>query len=219
MGTWRAAFLAALLLQCGVSGAAHIAFNLTTEYSGATPPVGAAPWLRVEFDDGGSPGSVTMTMTATNLTGTEFVTDWRLNLDPLLDATDLVFSAPTKTGTFANPVITTGTDFTMAPGDGKYDILVAFDNAPPVNRFGSGESVKYTITGIPTLTAGSFAFLSAPAGGHGPFHTAAHVQGIGEDGDDSGQITNGQIVIVIPEPAGLGVIGLLLGIVARRRAF
>jgi hypothetical protein len=214
------AIVAAMLCMTPLGArAAHIAFDLSIEYSGGTPPEGASPWLRVELDDGGGAGSVTMTMTATNLTGTEFVTDWRLNLDPALNPADLDFSTPTKTGTFADPVISTGTNFSMAPGDGLYDILVAFDNAPPGNRFGAGESVQYVITGIPTLTANSFAFLSAPQGGHGPFHTAAHVQGIGDDGEDSGQITNGQIIIVIPEPAGLTIAAIALaGLVSRRRA-
>lgn len=198
--------------------AAHIAFNLSIEYSGADAPEGPAPWLRVEFNDFGGSGSVEMTMTASNLVGTEFVTDWRLNLDPALDATDLIFSTPTKLGSFASPVISTGTNFTMAPGDGNYDILVAFDNAPPVNRFGAGESIRYTITGIPTLTATSFAFLSAPGGGNGPYHTAAHVQGIGNNGNGSGQITNGDILIVIPEPGSCALAGALLASLMARRS-
>jgi len=61
---------------------AIVTYDLGFEYSGATPPAGAGPWLRATFDDGGSPGAVTLTLTALNLTGGEFVNDWMFNLDP-----------------------------------------------------------------------------------------------------------------------------------------
>ena len=49
-----------------------------------------------------------------------------------------------------------------------------------------------------------------PGGGHGPYPTAAHVQGIGDTGDDSGWTT-------VPEPASATI--LLAGALAvfRRR--
>jgi hypothetical protein len=63
------------------------------------------------------------------------------------------------------------------------------------------------------LTASSFNFLSAPDGGHGPFYTAAHVQGIGIDGNFSGWVT-------VPEPATWALVttgGAGLALAARRR--
>ena len=206
------------LFGAGVLGvtsaqAAVITFDLDQEFSGATPPAGSSPWLRSTFDDGGGSGSVTMTLTALNLTGSEFVTEWDFNLDPSLNLASLIFSAPAKTGTFADPIISTGVDAFQADGDGKYDIQFAFDNAPPANRFGVGDSVQYTISGIPTLTASSFNFLSAPAGGKGPFQTAAHVQGIGAQGNDSGWVSP------VPEPS-MAAVSVLLAALAgpfRRR--
>ncbi|HMQ16165.1 MAG TPA: hypothetical protein PKC49_09345, partial [Phycisphaerae bacterium] len=153
-------------LACAVAGhAAIIKFELSIEFSGATPPAGAAPWLTATFDDGGTPGSVDLTLETTNLVSNEFVFSWLFNLDPVLDPTSLSFSAPSKTGAFTDPVINTGVDAFMADGDGKFDIEVVFNSAGgPANRFGAGDSVKYTITGIAGLTAASFDFLSAPAG-------------------------------------------------------
>jgi hypothetical protein len=55
-----------------------------------------------------------------------------------------------------------------------------------------------TLSSGGTLTAASFDFLSTPAGGHGPYLTAAHVQSIGA-GEDSGWVT-------APEPATLGIL-------------
>ena len=212
-GTWLfRALLVGLVFAAAASGTAQagsITFLMDYEFSGGTPPEGTPPWLAATFDDDGTAGSVVMTLTTTNLPGTEFVREWYFNLDPTLDPTDLAFSAPTKTGTFADPTVSTGTDAFKADGDGNYDILVAFDNAPPANRFTAGDAVEYTITGIGSLTAASFNFLSAPAGGHGPYLTAAHVQGIGEDGEDSGWVTTPEPATVALVAGGLAWIALL----------
>ena len=206
--------LCAVAVVCALAGSARAAivtYDLDIEYSGATPPAGTGPWLRATFDDGGGSGSVTMTLTSLNLVSQEFVRFWHFNLDPSLNATNLAFSAPLKVGSFADPVINRGTNAFQAAGDGLYDIQVMFDNAPPSDRFGAGESVSYTITGIPSLTASSFHFLSAPAGGNGPYFTAAHVQGIAPNGNNSGWITQS------PEPASIGALAVGALALMRRR--
>jgi hypothetical protein len=182
-------------------------------FSGTTAPAGSTPWLNATFDDGGAAGTVTLTLSATNLTGGEFVGDWYFNLDPALDSSSLLFSAPTKVGSFGDPGIGKATDAYQADGDGKYDIEFAFAMGGAGVRFGAGESATYTITGISTLTANSFKFLSSPAGGHGPYYTAAHVQGIAiEGGTTSAWVT-------VPEPSSfvLAVAGILgLAFMGRR---
>ena len=205
----------AMTALLGLTTSAHAAiltFEHNFEFSGATQPAGAAPWLRATFDDGGGSGSVTLTFTALNLIDQEFVRFTHFNLDPAISPASLSFSAPTKVGAFTDPTIATGTNAFQADGDGLYDILIEFDNSPPANRFGPGEAVTYTIT-APGLTANSFNFLSAPAGGSGPFLTAAHVQGIGSSGQFSGWTTQ------VPEPASLGLaaLGALAGLRRQRR--
>jgi hypothetical protein len=214
--------LIGLVAMAGSASGSVILFEATTEFSGGTPPAGATPWLTATMDDGGTPGSVILTLAAANLTGSEFVSGWYLNLDPALDATDLVFSAPTKTGTFDSPTISLGTDAYKPDGDGKYDILFGFavsGSGGGSHRFGVGDSVQYTVTGIGSLTADSFKFESAPAGGHGPFYTAAHVQSIG-GGEDSGWVAATDAIV--PEPAtvafvGLGAAGLLMRRLRRQK--
>jgi hypothetical protein len=65
-------------------------YYASVEFSGA-PPAGSPPWLKVAFDDEGTPGSVLFELTALNLVGSEFVSKLYLNLDPALDVTGLVF--------------------------------------------------------------------------------------------------------------------------------
>lgn len=191
------------------SHAAMVVQGLDFEYSGGTPPAGAAPWVRATFDDGGGSGSVTMKLDALNLTGSEFVSKWLFNLDPALDPALLNFSVQSSTGAFATPSALTGIDAFGAAGNTKFDILVDFAVAPPADRFTAGDSITFQITGIPTLTAHSFSFLSIP-GGKGPYISAAHIQGIGPGGGDSGWIA------VVPEP---GAAAIFLGVlVLARRA-
>jgi hypothetical protein len=118
-----------LLMVASGAGGTILSFDLDTEISGATPPAGATPWLSATFDDSGTPGSVELTLTAVNLTGTEFVSVWLFNLDPSLNPALLTFSAPLKTGTFTTPVISKSVDGFKADGDGFFDIKIAFDKS------------------------------------------------------------------------------------------
>jgi hypothetical protein len=70
-------------------------WNFNYEFSGAHEPEGAAPWLNATFDDGGRPGSVTLTMSDVNLVDAEHVKLWAFNLDPILDPTDLTITFST----------------------------------------------------------------------------------------------------------------------------
>jgi hypothetical protein len=207
----RAIAAAGVLALVAASAQASLTtFELSFEFSGATPPEGMAPWLTATLDDHDMPGAVDLTLETTNLTDHEFVFEWLFNLDPQLDAGALVFSAPLKTGEFADPTIDLGMDSFPGDGGGYFDIRVDFDNSNgPSTRFGVGDAVEYTITGISTLTADSFDFLSAPHGGNGMHATAAHVGGIGPDDGDSGWIS-------VPEPATLIVL-VLGGLALLRR--
>jgi hypothetical protein len=200
------------------ASAAVISFDLDVEFSGATAPAGTAPWLRITFDDFGASGSVQVTMEAIGLTGDEFVSGWYFNFDPTLNAAAHLPSA------VANPdvgwtSISAGNNAWQADGDGLYDFRVEFANAPISDRFQDGESFVLNITGA-GLIASSFDYLSAPAGGHGPFHTAAHVQGIGAGGQFSGWIANSAgSSNDVPEPTTLTLVlfGLAFGATRMRK--
>jgi hypothetical protein len=199
-----------------------ITMNLDTEFSGGADPQGATPWLVAVFENQGA-GVVRLTMNASGLVGTEFVSEWSFNLDPMLDPTLLAFSAidiSDVPGFSTATDIDTGVDAVQADGDGSFDILFNFPTSGAgggVSRFTAGESVvvDITYTGMGTLTEASFNFSSAPGGGNGTFHSAAHVQSISVS-PGSGWVGNSDVPIVdtgtgeVPEAGSLFVWALLV---------
>jgi hypothetical protein len=189
-------FLTVSVCTCWLSASAGlVSYDISVIFEGPGVPSNPAPWLNVTFDDGGTAGTVDLTITVLNLVGdNEKVAGLYLNLDPFLDPADLLFSAPIITGTLADPVISLGADAYQADGDGNYDILIDFDNDGPTLAFNGGESVYYTITHA-GLTADSFDFTSTPGGGTGTYKVAVHLLGLGA-AEDSAWAT-------VPEPATL----------------
>jgi hypothetical protein len=220
-----AAAAAALLSLASISQASTVTFNLGSVFSAnAVAPNGPSPYLTAVIDDGGSSGSVTLTMTVASTVGGATVDEMYLNFNPSLDLSQLSFSydgtstGPAASGGGTNGIYT-GTDAFQADGDGKYDIL--FDFPPPPGtqsaRWQAGETVSYTITSTQAITASSFAFLSAPGGNAaGPFYAAAHFQQTGPTGGDSAWVG------AVPVPAALWLFGsgllALTGIARRKRA-
>lgn len=192
------------------STAATLTLNFDQEFSGGADPLGGTPWLTALFDDDGTAGSVTLTLTS-GLVDNEFFSGIYLNFDDTQDVTALSFAL--VSGDAASSINLQKNKY-KADGDGKYDILLSFPTSG--NRFGAGETVIYDIT-LAGIVASDFNFLSKPSGGNGPFTGAAHVQGIGTAGD-SGWIAPNPV----PVPAavwlfGSGLLGLV-GVARRKRA-
>lgn len=184
--------------------ASIIQFGLGMEFSGGTAPESTGPWIQITFADTATPGSVLLTVANTALVKDEYVRGVYLNLRDELPLGDLSFSSPQQTGSFAMPSIDLARDGFKADGDGYYDIYLDFATKKK-DRFGPDSALSYIVSGPAGLTASSFDALSAPSGGHGPYHVAAHVLGIGPVSDDSGWVTQ---VAVIPEPASLTLLAL-----------
>ncbi|MBI3839520.1 MAG: PEP-CTERM sorting domain-containing protein [Planctomycetia bacterium] len=219
-GKWRqhctaviAGFL--LILLPGAARATILTMEADIEFSGGTAPAGPAPWFTVTIDDHGSTGSVTFDLTGAHLTSTENISELDLNLDPALSADlgSLTFTELSRTGSFTTPTIFQGEDNFRANSGGLYDIRLSF--AVGTNHtFIGGDAIQYSIAGA-GLTASSFDFLSTPAGGHGPFVMAAHIQNTPAGGGSSGWVTDSvnSHVQAVPEPstaclAGFGLISL-----------
>jgi hypothetical protein len=199
----------AALAAAPATVSAGLVLNLNTEFSGGSNPSGTAPWLRAEFTDAGT-DAVSLTLTSLLQDADEFVGIWAFNFNPSATAAQLAALSIVQ-GTGPAAAITKGINFFQADGDGQYDIKFDFDTSASGDRFEQGDVATFTITGS-GITEASFNFLSNPAGGKGPFITAAHVQGIGPSAGQSGWITGtGTNLTAAPEP---GTMGLALTAVA-----
>jgi hypothetical protein len=203
--------------------AASVTFQYTESF-GAVPPDGPTPYATATFDDGFTPGSVTLTMQVSPLVGLADVTQMYFNLNTALDPAALSFTHVGGDGpTAAQTAIQVGFDQFQADGDGIYDIL--FDFPPPLGsqdyRFNAGETVMWDISGIPGLTALDFNFLGAPGPGAsnpGPFLSVAKFQSTGPDQGGSDWVGAGPVV---PVPAAVwlfasGLLGLI-GIARKKK--
>jgi hypothetical protein len=221
--------LAIVLFGAGRLYASDVLFQFDSVFPSNPNPAGPAPWIEACFQDV-SPGTVRLTISNANLAAGEFVGGRGsgangglfFNLNSGLSAASLIFSDYSSSGSFTAPTILLGNDGFKADGDGLYDIRFDFaTGGSDADRFTGNDSLTYTITGIGTLAAADFGYLSKPAGGNGPFYAAAHVQGL--PGDDSTWIAPAQLAVIpIPEPSTVAVFALgagVLGLALRRKSF
>ena len=173
-------------------------------------PSGPDPWLTALFDDGGTAGSVNLTLTVSGGVELATVTQVYLNVaDGITGLGNGIFggSGPSGTVTYAPPPI-------RADGSGLYDILIDF----PLNSdtFGAGESVTVLFT-ADGLVASSFNDWSTLEFGSttGPYLAAAKFQ-------TTGNGSQSDWVGAVPVPAavwlfGSGLIGLI-GVARRKKS-
>jgi hypothetical protein len=175
--------VAALSLAVGLSASASTVGYNFGEVSGGTAPAGPAPWIQAVFSDTGSPNTVSLTLSADNLSGSDFVTCWYFNVNPALNLSSLTLTASGSAGSFTTPTVETGANAFKAGPDGKFDLLFGFastgDNS---TRFTSGDSLTFTLTGVSGLTADDFNSLSTCAGGSAAYASAAHIESTDGDG-------------------------------------
>ena len=210
---------AAFVVFSAPVSAATIQFDYDISF-GATAPDGNPPWMTAIFDDGGTLGTVDLTITVGTV-GVADVDEIYFNLNPFLDATELLISRTGGTGPTSAAINKAGgwnlgTDAFQADGDGIYDLWLELPPPPgqQAERFSAGETLVFQITGIETLTAADFNYLAEIGGGNGPFYTAAHVLSTGDGGGSSDWIA------AVPVPAAVWLFGSALaglGFVKRRK--
>ena len=194
----------ALFMSGSFLQADQLLFELNDEFSGGADPQGPAPWVTATFDDN-TAGGVTLTISTSGLVGSEFLRIFSFNYtgNPVALNVNHVSGDNWQSGIF-------GVDCCQADGDGKFDVELTFDNSPPANRFGAGETSVFFMPG--TLLS-QFNAVSAPGGGNGSFYVAAHIQSIGP-AEESGWIGDGDGGGggggVIPEPSSVILLGTLI---------
>lgn len=172
-----------MLLLAGIL-AAPAAFANSVQFNFG--PVGA-PSMTAVFADAG-PNQVQLTIDAVALNANNTLNTLCFNFNPGLDAKDLTFTQTGSVGGVSGAV-TSGNDcFKVGGGSGKFDIDFVFGA-----DFKTGDSVTYSISGIPHLSVNDFLFLETPSAGRVPGYAAGSIQEL------SG------LVIVQGSPEGNGV--------------
>jgi len=219
----------ALLLAFGTASAATLTLDFNNSFGNPgdadTAPPDGSDWLTAEFVDV-APGEVELTLTVGPI-GIADIDQIYFNLDPAMDPIDLTFTRDSGSGpNNAQTTISIDSDNSVDPnlqadGDGVYDILFDFSNAPPSARFQAGETLVYTIEDVAdVLTVSSFNFLSAPSldplSTKGPFVAAAKVLSTGSGtvpcAGGNGECSDWISTTPIPVPAAAWLFGSALGL-------
>lgn len=160
--TCRAILLAAATLATPAAFANSIQFDFG--------PVGA-PVLTALFQDS-VPGQVNLTIDALALNG-DSINSICFNLNPTFDAKNLIFTETSSIGGVSGLVRSANDSYKVTGGGGKFDIDLTFDP-----DFKTGDSVTYSITGIPNLTVNDFLFLETASAGRIPGYAAGSIQAL-----------------------------------------
>ena len=206
-------FLAASLMMFpAISWAYSFSCSMDDVYSGPNP-TGSGPWLKATFQDDGT-DKVLLTLTALNLKGPEYVSDWFFNFNPSISLSKLSFTyqtgvAPTSYSTSQNG------EYAGGPGY-AFDIKIADPNYG--NTFGPGDTSTILITGINGLTnldAADFDYTFN-------YYGESYLAGAEIQNTDTGWCDNGTTYIggedpdpsPAPEPSTLLILGSgLIGLV------
>jgi len=198
----------ALWMAMSASTHAAISWSLNTPFTGESPASGSlSVTLTQEGDD------VRLNVSTANLTSnTEFVGSLYLNykgdLDDLEFDSDNYSSSPN--GSVKRPSVTIDEDDIGGMGNsGKWDIKLSFSTSGSnggAQRFKKNESISWLIE-----DATEADFLATSKGSN-PLYVAAHIQGLGVNGNGSTKVTIAPPVTTtpVPEPSTYAAAALLV---------
>jgi hypothetical protein len=173
------------------------------------------PYAILSFDDGGTPGSVTMTMSLDSDLDpvSAFLKGLYFNFDPALDLGLLNFAYDQSSTTQAASNISVGANSHQVGAAGFFDVFIQADDLVP-DKFTVGETLTYLITSPQAISANSFNFTNV---GTVLYYAAAE---LGGTGDGSGTTIIAAPAVPIPAAVwlfGSGLLGLI-GMARRKKA-
>ena len=167
-----------------------------------------SPSMTALFQDSG-PGQVQLVIDAVNLNGNNTLNSLCFNFNPNFDATSLIFNQTDSVGGVSGKVSAANDSYKVGGGSGKFDIDIVFGP-----DFVTGDSVTYSITGIPNLSVNDFLFVETPSAGRTAGYAAGSIQELSDVVIVQGQP---RTVPEVSSTLGLLAIGLgAVGIGARR---
>lgn len=155
----------AILATAGMLAAPAFANSVQFDFG----PVGS-PSMTALFEDSG-PNQVQLTINALALSGNNTLNSLCFNFNPGLDSKTLIFTQTGSVGGVQGTVNSANDSFKVGGGSGKFDINFIFGP-----DFKTGDSITYSITGIPSLSVNDFLYLETPSAGRVPGYAAGSIQ-------------------------------------------
>lgn len=197
-----------MLLSAVNSDASSVIFQFEP-IATSLPPGNSSPQIEATFQDT-RPDTVLLTITSSDLTCGEFLSDLYFNFDPADNVNQLHFAVRDNPDGVALPKISTGANAFKADG-GYYDIYFDFSKTGK-GKFTGDDSVTYQIVG-PGLDVSDFAFTDSTGrcrGTSGVYYALVFIQGACGNGEWLGSCK--KTLQPIPEPASLGLLAPAAGL-------
>ena len=208
-------------LLSGSAARAALDIPIGTSYNG-NPPTSPPPWVDLNFVDL-SPGTVRLTITASQLSAISYIQNLYFNFDDTKTVTSLNFTPVWSLWSGVNSYsLSEGKNMSPADKGGSFDIKLGFGTSKAASQFNGGDQVVFDITSSQSFSSASFAFKSYQPGPILPnssWYAAALIQNTGPKNNQSGFDGAGSFTLTsVPEAsfgfasAGCCLAGLGLGL-------
>jgi len=214
----------AALLVANLTTQAAVSIGTDVSIQGSKPASSTTPWVNSLFTDI-APNTVQLTITAPNLTGSEFIQNLYLQFNNTKQVTSLVFTPVFSQWQGLSTTYSLGlnqNNFQAGSQGGDFSILLGFQTGGGLpKQFNQGDTVIFDITTTQkntSLSSMDFAFKSFN-NNHPPlYYEAAYLGGI--SGKNTGWVAADTFfTIAVPEPAsGFAAAGFCLAVFGAGRA-
>jgi hypothetical protein len=197
----------AALLAANLAAQAAVSIGTDVSIAGSKPASSTTPWVNSTFTDT-SANTVRLTITAPNLTTTEFLQNLYLNFNDTKTVTSLVFTPVFSLWqgvSTAYSLSLNQNNLQAGNTGGDFDIQLGFQTSGTSSQFNHGDTVVFDITTTQkntSLSSLDFAFQSYNGKNKPPlYYEAAYLGGI--SGKNTGWVAADTFTTVlgVPEPS------------------